>query len=169
MTATAAPATTITTTRRRRRTHGSYAPPVAEMNPAEAQAFLEEPVRPAMLATVRPDGRPHLTPIWIDLDDDGCVVFTTGADTVKGRALRSEPRVAICVDDDRPPFSYVLIEGTAQVSTDPDEMLVWATRIGGRYMGADRAEEFGRRNAVDTELLVRVTPTRIVSRKNVSD
>ena len=139
------------------------------MTAAEARAFLEEPVRPAMLATVRPDGRPHLAPIWIDLDDDGCVVFTTGADTVKGRAVRAEPRVAICVDDDQLPFSYVLIEGTAQVSTDMEEMLVWATRIGGRYMGADRAEEFGRRNAVETELLVMVTPTRIISHKNISD
>lgn len=139
------------------------------MTAAEARAFIEEPVRPALLATVRGDGRPHLAPIWIDLDDDGSVVFTTGADTVKGRAIRAEPRVAICVDDDQPPFSYVLIEGTARVSADLDEMLVWATRIGGRYMGADRAEEFGRRNAVETELLVRVTPTRIVSRKNVSD
>ena len=139
------------------------------MTAAEARAFLEEPVRPAMLATVRPDGRPHLAPIWIELDDDGSVVFTTGADTVKGRAIRAEPRVAICVDDDQPPFSYVLIEGTAEVSTDLEEMLVWATRIGGRYMGAERAEEFGRRNAVETELLGRVTPTRSASRKNVSD
>ena len=139
------------------------------MTAAEARAFLEEPVRPAMLATVRRDGRPHLAPIWIELDDDGRVVFTTGADTVKGRAIRAAPQVAICVDDDQPPFSYVLIEGTAEVSSDLEEMLVWATRIGGRYMGADRAEEFGRRNAVETELLVRVTPTRIISRKNISD
>ena len=139
------------------------------MTAAEARAFLEDPVRPGMLATVRGDGRPHLAPIWIALDDDGSVVFTTGAETVKGRTIRAEPRVAICVDDDQPPFSYVLIEGLADVSTDLEEMLVWATRIGGRYMGEDRAEEFGRRNAVETEMLVRVTPTRLVSRKNVSD
>ncbi len=139
------------------------------MTAAETRAFLEEPVRPAMLATVRRDGRPHLAPIWIELDDDGRVVFTTGADTVKGRAIRAEPRVALCVDDNQPPFSYVLIEGIAEVSTDLEEMLVWATRIGGRYMGADRAEEFGRRNAVETELLVMVTPTRIISHKNISD
>ena len=139
------------------------------MTAAEWRAFVAEPVRPAMLATVRPDGRPHVAPIWIDLDGDDSVMFTTGADTVKGRAVRADPRVAICVDDDQPPFSYVLLEGTAQVSDDLDEMLVWATRIGGRYMGAERAEEFGRRNAVDTELLVRVTPTRIVARKNIAD
>lgn len=77
--------------------------------------------------------------------------------------------MAICVDDDRPPYAYVLVEGTVEVSTDLDEMLLWATRIGGRYMGAERAEQFGRRNAVEGELLVRVRPTRVVARKNISD
>ena len=142
---------------------------MAEMRQEEWRAFLGEPARPAMLATVRRDGRPHVAPVWIALDDDDTVVFTTGADTVKGRAVRSEPQVAMCVDDDRPPFSYVLIEGRAEVSEDLDDMLHWATRIGGRYMGADRAEEFGRRNAVAGELLVRVRPTKVVARKNISD
>ena len=142
---------------------------MTRMTGVEWRTFLMEPVRTAMLATVRPDGRPHLAPIWIDLDADDSIVFTTGADTVKGRAIQAEPRVAICVDDDRPPFSYVLIEGTARVSTDLDDMLLWATRIGGRYMGEDRAEELGRRNAVATELLVRVAPGRVVAHKNISD
>jgi PPOX class probable F420-dependent enzyme len=122
-----------------------------------------------MLATVRADGRPHLAPVWIALDEDDSIVFTTGATTAKGRAIRADPRVALCVDDDKPPFSYVMVEGTAGISDDLEEMLVWATRLGGRYMGEDKAEAFGRRNAVPGELLVRVTPTRVVSRKNVSD
>lgn len=138
------------------------------MTPEEWRAFLREPVRPAMLATVRADGRPHVAPIWIVLDDDS-IVFTTGAKTAKGRAIQADGRVAICVDDDRPPFSYVMVEGTAAVSTDLDEMLLWATRIGGRYMGDDQAERFGRRNAVEGELLVRVTPARVVAHKNISD
>jgi PPOX class probable F420-dependent enzyme len=142
---------------------------MAEMTRDEWRAFIEDPARPAMLATVRPDGRPHLAPIWIALDEDDTIVFTTGARTAKGRALQADPRVALCVDDDRPPFSYVMIEGTAAVSEDMDEMLEWATRLGGRYMGEDQAEAFGRRNAVPGELLVRVAPTRVVSRKNVSD
>lgn len=135
----------------------------------EWRAFLREPARPAMLATVRPDGRPHVAPVWIAVDDDDTLVFTTGTNTVKGRAVRADPRVALCVDDDRPPFSYVLVEGTAEVSRDLDDLLLWATRIGGRYMGEDRAEAFGRRNAAETELLVRVTPARVVARKNISD
>jgi PPOX class probable F420-dependent enzyme len=103
------------------------------------------------------------------LDDDGSVVFTTGADTIKGKSLRREPRVSLCIDDPTPPFSFVLIEGTARISEDLDEMLRWATRIGGRYMGADRAESFGSRNAVEGELLVRVTPERVIARKNIAD
>jgi PPOX class probable F420-dependent enzyme len=142
---------------------------MAEMTPEEWRAFLREPVRPAMLATVRPDGRPHVAPIWIVVDDDDTVIFTTGAGTAKGRAIQRDPRVALCIDDDQPPFSYVLVEGTAAVSTDLDEMLVWATRLGARYMGEEDAEAFGRRNAVEGELLVRVTPTKVVARKNISD
>lgn len=142
---------------------------MAEMTADEVRAFLGEPARPALLATVRPDGRPHLAPVWFDLDDDGTVVFMTGATTVKGRAIQADPRVAICVDDDRPPFAFVLVEGTARFSTDLDDMLVWSTRIGGRYMGADKAEAFGRRNAVEGELLVRVTPTRVIAHKNIAD
>jgi PPOX class probable F420-dependent enzyme len=142
---------------------------MAEMTGDEWRAFLREPARPAMLATVRPDGRPHVAPVWIVVDDDDTLVFTTGAKTVKGRAVQTDARIALCVDDDQPPFSYVLVEGTAEVSTDLDEMLLWATRIGGRYMGEDHAEAFGRRNAVEGELLVRVTPARVVARKNISD
>ena len=63
----------------------------------------------------------------------------------------------------------MLIEGTAEVSTDLDELLVWATRIGGRYMGAERAEAFGRRNAVPGELLVRLRPERIVAKAAMTD
>ncbi len=48
-------------------------------------------------------------------------------------------------------------------------MLEWATRIGARYMGEDRAEEFGRRNGVPGELLVRLTPERVIAERGVAD
>jgi PPOX class probable F420-dependent enzyme len=139
-----------------------------DMSHDEWRAFLTEGTRTAKLSLVRADGSPHVAPIWIVLDGDD-VIFTTGADTVKGKALRRDARVALCVDDDRPPFAHVVIHGTAQVSEDMDEMLQWATAIGGRYMGADRAEEFGRRNAVPGELLIRVTPTKVIAKAGISD
>jgi PPOX class probable F420-dependent enzyme len=138
------------------------------MSGDQRRAFLVQGTRTGKLATVRPDGRPHIAAIWFVLDGD-VVVFTTGADTVKGRAIRRDPRVALVVDDETPPFAYVLVEGTAEASEDLEQMLDWATRIGGRYMGDDRAAEFGRRNAVPGELLVRVTPTRMLARSGISD
>src|SRR5436190_10714699 len=123
------------------------------MTEAEWLAFLREPVRTAKVATVRNDGRPHVAPVWFDLDGDA-LVFTTGAQSVKGRAIRRDPRVSICVDDDQPPFIFVIIEGIATVSEDLAELRAWATRIAGRYMGAALAEAYGARNGVPGELLV---------------
>lgn len=132
-------------------------------------AFLRSPVRPALLATTRADGRPHVVPVWYDVDDDESLVFTTGADTVKGRNIRREGRVALCVQDDQPPFDFVSITGAATWSTDLDEVRRWAARLGGRYMGPDRAEEYGARNGVPGELLVRVTPDHVVAYHDIAD
>jgi PPOX class probable F420-dependent enzyme len=120
------------------------------------------------LAVVRTDGSPHVAPVWTDLDGDQ-IVFLTSAATVKGKAILRDPRVSLCWDYERPPFSFVTVHGTAATSTDPEELLLWATRIGGRYMGAERAEEYGRRNAVPPELLVRVTPARVIAQAGISD
>jgi PPOX class probable F420-dependent enzyme len=135
----------------------------------EWRAFvLAKPARTAAAATTRTDGRPHVAPIWIDLDGDD-VMFTTAAESVKGKALRRDPRLALAVDDPSPPFSFVIVEGEASISEDLDEMLRWATCIGGRYMGDGEAETYGRRNAVPGELLVRVTPTKIIAMADVAD
>jgi len=143
--------------------------PYTQAPPGWWREFLAElPARTAKLAVTRADGSPHVAPVWIDLDGDD-IVFTTSADTVKGKAILRDGRVALCVDDERPPFSFVTIRGTATTSTDPAELLAWGTRLGGRYMGADRAEEYGRRNAVPPEMVVRVRPTHIVATVDVAD
>jgi PPOX class probable F420-dependent enzyme len=132
------------------------------MDDAEWRAFVSEGTRTGKLATTRRDGRPHVVPIWFVLDGDD-FVFTTNESTVKGKSLQRDGRAALCVDDEKPPFAFVSVEGTAHTSADLEALLVWTTKIGARYMGADRAEEFGRRNAVDGELLVRLTPDRVVA------
>jgi PPOX class probable F420-dependent enzyme len=130
------------------------------MTDDECRAFLRSPVRPAMLATTRADGRPHVVPVWYAVDDDGTILFNTGADTVKGKAIRRTGQVALCVQDEAPPFTFVTVQGSAAWTDDLPDVREWAARIGGRYMGADRADEYGDRNGVPGELLVRVTPTR---------
>ena len=138
------------------------------MTEEEYRSFLLDGARTAILATVRADGRPHAAPIWFDLDGD-TLIFTTGESTAKGRNMRRDPRVSLCIDEEKPPFHFVLIEGTAELTADDPDLLYWATRLGGRYMGAERAEEYGRRNAVEGELLVRVTSQKILAYKSVSD
>ncbi len=134
---------------------------------AEQRDFLLGGTRTGKLATVCKDGRPHVVPIWFDLDGD-TLVFTTGHNSVKAVNIRRDPRVCICVDDETPPFAFMQIEGIATLSADSDALLHWATRIGGRYMGADLAEAYGKRNGVAGELLVRVTPTKIRFEKNIA-
>ncbi len=137
------------------------------MADAEWRAFVQEGTRTGKLATVRADGRPHVVPIWFVLDGDD-VVFTTGARSVKAHALRRDPRACMCVDDENPPYAYVMIDGVVTISDDLEKMLPFATAIGSRYMGAERGEEFGRRNAVPGELLVRLTPTAVRAEADIT-
>jgi PPOX class probable F420-dependent enzyme len=123
-------------------------------------AFLSEGTRTGMLGYLASDGRPLVAPVWFVVDGDE-LVFNTGKNSAKGRALARDPRVVMCVDDPRPPYSFVQVQGVASISEDPLEVLDVATRAGGRYMGADRAQEFGRRNGVPGELVVRVRPTKV--------
>ena len=53
----------------------------------EVRAFLLEAARTGKIATVRADGRPHIVPIWFDLDDDNTVYFNTGESTVNHVSL----------------------------------------------------------------------------------
>jgi PPOX class probable F420-dependent enzyme len=140
------------------------------MNGEAVRALLTtQPPHTGKLATVRADGRPHLAPVWYDVDDDGTVVFTTGASTVKGRNLQRDPRASLCVDDERPPFSFAVVEGVVELSDDLADVRAWATRIGGRYMGPERAEEYGARNGVPGELVVRLRPQQVVSALDLAD
>jgi PPOX class probable F420-dependent enzyme len=128
----------------------------------EIRAFLSAGTRTGKLGYVAGNGRPLVAPVWFVVDGDE-LVFNTGASTAKARALARDPRVVLCVDLQEPPYAFVQVQGEATVSEDPDELLRTATAIGGRYMGADRAEEFGKRNGVPGELVVRLRPTRVVA------
>ncbi|AWT41706.1 MULTISPECIES: PPOX class F420-dependent oxidoreductase [Streptomyces] len=139
-----------------------------KMTDDEWRAFVSHGTRTGKLSTVRADGGPHVTPIWFLLDGDE-VVFNTHNTSVKGRNLARDGRVALCVDDDRPPFGFVVLQGRARISEDLAELRHWAARIGARYMGEERAEEFGARNGVPGELLVRVTIDKVVAQKAVAD
>jgi PPOX class probable F420-dependent enzyme len=138
-----------------------------KMTEQEWQAFAMAGTRTGKLAVTRADGRPHVAPVWFALDG-GDVMFNTNEATVKGKALRRDPRAAMTIDDQEPPYSFVIIEGTVTLSEDLPEVRKWAAILGGRYMGEDRAEEFGQRNGVPGELLARLHPTKVIAMKDIS-
>jgi PPOX class probable F420-dependent enzyme len=138
-----------------------------KMTQDEWQRFVSEGTRTGKLSTVRADGRPHIAPVWFLLDGEE-LVFNTGKETVKGRNLARDGRVALCVDDDRPPFDFVILEGTAALSEDLSEVRHWATRIAARYMGEELAEQYGARNGVPGEMLVRVRIDKAVALADVA-
>jgi PPOX class probable F420-dependent enzyme len=126
------------------------------------------PARTAKLAVVRADGSPQVAPVWIDRDGDQ-IVFMTSAETIKGKSILRDGRVSLCLDNEVPPFDFLTVNGTTTTSTDPEELLRWSTRIAGRYMGPELAEQYGKRNAVPPEMVVRVTPTKIIAVTDVAD
>ncbi|MCU4749985.1 PPOX class F420-dependent oxidoreductase [Streptomyces sp. G-5] len=125
------------------------------MTADEWRTFLSAGTRTGKLSTVSEDGGPHVAPVWFLVDGDD-IVFNTGKGTVKGRNLAREGRAALCVDDERPPFSFAVVRGRVSLSEEPGQLREWATRIAERYMGAERAKEYGERNGVPGELLVRL-------------
>jgi len=137
------------------------------MTEAEYKAFLLTGTRTAKVATMRANGLPHVKPVWFTLDGDD-LLFTTNESYVIMRHLRRDPHIALTVDDQEPPYGFVIVEGTTTLSDNLDDLVRWATVNGQRYVGVDRAEEFGKRNGVPGEFLVRVTPSKIIARADIA-
>jgi PPOX class probable F420-dependent enzyme len=131
------------------------------------RAFLTEGTRTGKLSYTSASGQPLVIPVWFILDGDE-LVFNTGKDTAKGRALARDPRTALCVDLEQPPYAFIQVQGVAELSEDPTELVRTATAIGARYMGPERAEEFGQRNGVPGELVVRIHPHKVLGDFDVS-
>lgn len=141
---------------------------MASLSDERVREFLLHGTRTGKIAWVGSDGAPHVAPIWFVIDGSD-IVFNTGAETGKGRALAREGRASMVVDDEAPPFSFVKIDGSITLHDDLEEVRRLATTIGGRYMGAERADEFGSRNGVPGELLVRLHPSKITAAFDIAD
>ena len=140
---------------------------MASLSDPEVRDFLQRGTRTGKLSYLAASGRPLVAPIWFVVED-GSIVFNTGKDTAKGRSLARDPRVSLCVDLEEPPYAFIQIQGQADLSEDPVELLRTATALAARYMGQDRAEEFGQRNAVPGELVVRLRPTKVIAVLNAT-
>jgi PPOX class probable F420-dependent enzyme len=148
---------------------------MAEMSKAEIRRFLMRGTFTGKLATVKKEGGSHVVPIWFVVDNGnsksrvGDIIFTTYSASTKAGNIRRDKRVSICIDDQIPPFSFVTIFGTANISPyKQKEVLKWATKIAERYMGKSNAKTYGRRNSGEGAVLVRIKPTRILAEKNIT-
>jgi PPOX class probable F420-dependent enzyme len=110
-----------------------------------------------------------VVPIWYTLDEEDKIIFNTGDKSVKAKNIRRDNRVRLCVDDQTPLFSFVTINGIAEIiSNEPSEVYKWAKIIAARYMGYNKSQEYGRRNSAEGELLVKIKPIRVIGEKNIA-
>jgi PPOX class probable F420-dependent enzyme len=135
---------------------------MASLQDPGVRDFLSHGTRTGKLGYLSGTGRPLVAPVWFVIEG-GDIVFNTGKDTAKGRALARDPRASLCVDLEEPPYAFVQVQGEVELSEDPAELVRTATVIAARYVGAERAEEFGKRNGVPGELVVRLRPVRVVA------
>jgi len=139
-----------------------------KMNQNEIKEFLMRGTYTAKLGTINKDGSPHITPIWFILDENDHIIFTTYFKSLKAKNLVRNSKVSICVDDQVPPFSFVIVNGIAKIMTNSRDLLIWTTKIAERYMGKELSLDYGKRNAVEGELIIKVIPTKINGQKDIS-
>ena len=135
----------------------------------EIKNFILQGTFTGKLGTINKDGTPHVVPIWYTVDGEGNIIFNTGDKSVKAKNIRRVNRVRLCVDDQTPLFSFVIIDGIAEIISDePSEVYKWAKIIAARYMGYNKSEEYGRRNSAEGELLVKIKPIRVIGEKDIA-
>ena len=140
-----------------------------KMTKAEAFAFLGEKARSAKIATVREDGRPHVVPIWFMLEGE-TIIFTAWYTSIKVKNITRDNRIALCVDEDAPPYHYVTVEGRAEVMDKSEEAShYYAKTIAERYVGAEKAEILAGRYGIEGEWVFKLVVDNIIAYRNVTD
>lgn len=142
---------------------------MSTMTKDEIRNFLLQGTLTGKLGTINKDGTPHVVPIWYTVDEENNIIFNTGGESVKARNIMRDSRVRLCVDDQTPLFSFVLIDGIAHIErVEIKEIYKWAKTIAARYMGDDKSEAYGKRNSGEGEILVRIKPIKIVGQKDTA-
>jgi PPOX class probable F420-dependent enzyme len=100
----------------------------------EERQFLDQNPFPATATTVRPDGSPHATIVWIDVED-GKVSFNTARGRAKVEHLEHDPRVSILVVDPSDPYRYVAVDGHAELTEEGADAQI--DKLAKKYLGKD--------------------------------
>ena len=128
---------------------------MATLKPEHKQ-FLENPYV-GVVTTLREDGSPHATVVWVDVED-GAVSFNTASGRAKPRHLEHDPRVSVTVVDPSDPYKWVSISGRAELTTEGADPQI--DKLAKKYLGKD---EYPFRNPSEQRLKVRITPEHVDS------
>lgn len=113
----------------------------------------------AVVATVQPDGRPHLTMVWIKREGDD-LLFSTLDSRQQGKNALRDSRVTLLISPPDNPYVYAEIRGTATITPDPDKKLIDELSL--KYTGKTFAEYLPSAETVNGRVIVRVTPDKVV-------
>ena len=127
---------------------------MAKLTDEQAQLFLGKNF--GAVATIRPDGTPHVTPVWIDYDGEH-VLFNTATGRAKWHHKRRDPRVTIEVYDRDDPYEYVTVTGTVELE-ESDAANDHIDKLSEKYTGNPK---FQSHRPGESRVIVRVTPERV--------
>ena len=123
----------------------------------EQREFLDRNPFVGTVTTLRPDGSPHSTVVWVDVED-GKVSFNTALGRAKPRHLEHDPRASILVIDPNDPFKWVAVEGHVEVTEEgADEQI---DKLAKKYIGKD---DYPWRNPEEQRINVVITPEKVDS------
>jgi PPOX class probable F420-dependent enzyme len=111
----------------------------------------------AFLATINADGRPHVTPVWVNVED-GTVLINTAEGRVKHRNIERDPRVTLAAHDPDDQYRWVSIQGRARMTTDDADAHI--DRLAKKYLGKDR---YPWHSPTQHRVKVTIEPERIVT------
>ena len=127
---------------------------MAQLSDAQ-RAFLQDNPFVGTVTTLRDDGSPHSTVVWIDATDDA-VLFNSPGSGAKVRHIRADPRISVVVIDPAEMYRWVGVTGTAEIVEEgADEHI---DRLAKKYLGADT---YPFRRPGEQRVTVRITPTHV--------
>jgi len=128
---------------------------MAKLSDAQ-KSFLEQPFV-GTATTLREDGSPHSTIVWVDVED-GSVSFNTALGRAKPNHLQKDPRAGILVVDPSDPYKRVAVGGPAELTTDGADAQI--DKLAKKYIGKD---EYPWRKPEEQRVTVRITPEHITA------
>jgi PPOX class probable F420-dependent enzyme len=112
----------------------------------------------ACLATLMNDGSPHVTPTWIDLDEDsGSIMISTVEGRIKHKNVSIDPRVAICISDENNPYNMVLIRGRV-IEKTKEGAVEHTDRLAKKYLGVDK---YPFPTPIEKRVILKIKPERV--------